>query len=237
MLGKPLDFDPGERYAYSNYGYCLLGRVIEKLTGQGYEAYVRENVLAPVGVTEMRIGATRLEDRQPNEVRYYDSHLGDSVFAEDLGQPVSHPYGAWHLEAMDSHGAWVASATDLVKFASAFDSTENSPLLSQESIRAMFERPDGLAGYNTNGVPKERFYGLGWSIVTQEDGGFTTSHGGSLPGTNTLLMRRPDGRNFAILFNTRHTAHTSRIVNAVLPQLTEAINAIEDWSKHGLPTE
>ena len=38
MLGVPLDFNPGERYAYSNFGYCLLGRIIEKITKQDYEA-------------------------------------------------------------------------------------------------------------------------------------------------------------------------------------------------------
>lgn len=40
MLRQKLDFNPGERYAYSNFGYCLLGRVIEKLSGMTYEAYV-----------------------------------------------------------------------------------------------------------------------------------------------------------------------------------------------------
>ena len=44
MMAQPLDFDPGVRQAYSNYGYCLLGRVIEKLAGQSYEAAVRERI-------------------------------------------------------------------------------------------------------------------------------------------------------------------------------------------------
>jgi N-acyl-D-amino-acid deacylase len=50
MGGKPLDFNPGERYGYSNYGYCVLGRLIEKASGQTYEGYVREHVLRPLGV-------------------------------------------------------------------------------------------------------------------------------------------------------------------------------------------
>ena len=44
MLCRPLDFDPGSEYAYSNFGYCLLGRVIEKRSGQDYETYVRKEV-------------------------------------------------------------------------------------------------------------------------------------------------------------------------------------------------
>ena len=45
MLKQPLDFSPGERYAYSNFGYCLLGRVIERLSGMSYESFVKQNVL------------------------------------------------------------------------------------------------------------------------------------------------------------------------------------------------
>ena len=71
MLGKPLDFDPGTRYAYSNFGYCLLGRVIEKITGTSYENYVREKVQAPIGIKRMRIGASLAEKRAESEVRYY----------------------------------------------------------------------------------------------------------------------------------------------------------------------
>ena len=234
MLGKPLDFDPGERYAYSNYGYCLLGRVIEKITGQTYQEYVKQHVLAPIGITAMSIGATRRSGRQENEVRYYDPRLGDSVFSEDLHSPVPQPYGAWHLEAMDSHGAWIASASDLVRFASAFDHAEKSPLLLTGSVKAMVARPDGLAGHQANGTPKAKYYGFGWSVTVDESGQLTSSHGGSLPGTNTILIRRADRRNVALLFNTRISARVSRVVSAVLPSLNQAIDAIEEWPTHDL---
>lgn len=227
MLGQPLDFDPGQRYAYSNYGYCLLGRVIEHVSGQTYERYVRDSVLAPLGITAMRIGSTRLEGRQPNEVRYYDPRTGGSVFARDLNSLVPQPYGAWHLEAMDSHGGWLASAADLVQFASAFDVAEECPVLAEKSVRKMFERPPGLAGFDSDGQPKPKYYGLGWSVTDHGKQSLTASHGGSLPGTNTFLTRRPDGRNVAILFNTRLSSQVSRVVNAVVPELNAAIDRIE----------
>ncbi|MCA9128183.1 MAG: serine hydrolase, partial [Planctomycetales bacterium] len=226
MLGKPLDFDPGERYAYSNYGYCLLGRVIEKITGQSYEQYVRGHVLEPLGVTQMCIGSTRIEGRKAKEVRYVDPRLGPSVFAEDLNSQVPQPYGAWHLEAMDSHGGWLASATDLVRFAAALDSPENCPILSAESVAKLIERPDGLAGYDENGNQKPQFYGLGWTVEEDKAGNVTASHGGSLPGTSTVLIRRPDGRNVALLLNARLTPLVSRAASAVLPQLTAAIDQV-----------
>jgi CubicO group peptidase (beta-lactamase class C family) len=49
MLDRRLDFDPGKRFAYSNFGFLVLGRVIEKLSGQSYAEFVRLQVLAPMG--------------------------------------------------------------------------------------------------------------------------------------------------------------------------------------------
>lgn len=102
MRERPLDFAPGERYAYSNFGYCLLGRVIEKVSGATYEPYVQSEILKPLGVTRMRIGS---DERADGEVEYH----GKSA------------YGAWSVEAMDAHGGWIASAPDLVRFALSAD--------------------------------------------------------------------------------------------------------------------
>ena len=147
MLTQPLDFTPGERYAYSNFGYCLLGRVIEKLTGQTYEHFVQSSVLQPLSISDMRIGATRIEGRAEGEVRYYQPGYGKSVFEADLGVRSPWPYGTWHLEAMDSHGGWLASAIDLAKIASALDDPTNSPLLSESSWSRMHATTGGLGWF------------------------------------------------------------------------------------------
>ena len=57
--GRALDHAPGAQYAYSNYGYMLLGRINEKVTGKKYQDYVRQTVLAPRGITRMRLGKSR----------------------------------------------------------------------------------------------------------------------------------------------------------------------------------
>ena len=114
MMGQPLDFDPGTRYAYSNFGYAVLGRIIERVTGGSYEQFVKEAVLEPAGVTRMRLGRTLFANRSPDEARYYGSGVALSVFPG--GGPVSAPYGGFNLEAMDSHGGWVASVVDLLRF-------------------------------------------------------------------------------------------------------------------------
>jgi N-acyl-D-amino-acid deacylase len=137
MFTQPLDFDPGARYAYSNFGYCLLGRIIEKAAGKTYDQYVQEEVLRPAGATTMQLGRTLDSLRAEKEVRYYDPASGGSVFAPDIGKQVPQPYGAWNLEAMDAHGGWIASAVDLVRFASALDRRSSKLVLRPDSLDAL----------------------------------------------------------------------------------------------------
>ena len=229
MFSQTLDFEPGERYSYSNFGYNLLGRVIERLTDTDYESYVKNHVLAPIGIDSMRIGRTHQEGRAEGEVRYYYPGFGESVFADDLGQHVPRPYGGWHLEAMDSHGAWIASAVDLARFAAAFDDPENCPLLSASSIETMYARPAGLAGHDEDGNPKDVFYSLGWSNRVVDDGKVNHLHTGSLSGTATILIRRHDGRNFVALFNSRSGPSGSHLGRAIDPLLHKAASEVDGW--------
>jgi N-acyl-D-amino-acid deacylase len=232
MLSQKLDFDPGDEYAYSNFGYCLLGRVIEKLSGQTYEECVKEKVLAPIGVTTLRIGATHLAGRSENEVRYYHPGTGKSVFQADLDQKVPSQYGAWNLEAMDSHGAWIASAVDLAKFAAAFDDPDKCPILKSSSIDLMYRRPPGLAGHEEDGAAKDVYYSLGWSNRVMSGDRLNHWHTGSLPGTATIMIRRHDGKNFIALLNSRISPSASHLGRAIDSLLHQAADEVTDW-----PTE
>lgn len=234
MLSEPLDFDPGQKCVYSNYGYCLLGRVIEAVTGQPYEEYVTRHVLAPLGIRSMRIGKTRLEGKSEHEVCYYDPGKGPSVFADDLNQQVPQPYGAWHLEAMDAHGGWIASAVDLARFASAFDDPSQCKLLNQQTVRTMFARPDGLAGYDQNGKPKKTYYSCGWMNRVVGKDKMNHWHTGSLAGTSTILVRRHDHRNWILLFNARTSPHVSHLSKAIDPLVHQAANQVPQWPDHNL---
>lgn len=198
MNGVDLDHTPGTEYAYSNYGYLLLGRVIEAVSGTDYESYVRNTILAPLGATGMRLGRTLPADRQSTEVAYFDDRSASSVFSEGDGR-VPHPYGAWNLENMDAHGGWIASAEDLVRFASSFDDPTTNPVLSEASIRQMFALPEyqDPDTYDAG----DAYYALGWSVRDWGEEGMNTWHGGSLPGTQSFMVRRRDGFGWAALFN------------------------------------
>lgn len=227
MLGRRLDFDPGQRYAYSNFGYCLLGRVVEKVTGMPYERAVREEVLEPIGVVRARLGKTLPEGRAEGEVTYYggpSEETGPSVFPPDVGREVPEPYGAWCLESMDAHGGWIASAADLVKFGSSVES-----MLSARSMEVMLSRPDGRAGHGRDGRPSEVYYGGGWQVRHLKGGGMNTWHTGSLPGTQALLVRRHDGLCWAVLMNSRATPKGRSLVSEIDPRVHEAADAVREW--------
>ena len=153
MMGKPLDHDPGKKEVYSNFGYCVLGRVIERASGEKYEDYVKKHVLKPIGVTTMRLGRTLEEKRAPGEVKYYDRHTGKAVLGPNLGKQVPAPYGAWNLEAMDAHGGWIASAVDVARFASALDDAKRFPALggnfTQRAFKRDYEHRGALDGTST----------------------------------------------------------------------------------------
>ena len=234
MLRQPLDFNPGQRYAYSNLGYNLLGRLIEQKTGQDYGSYVEQKLLEPLGITRMRLGRTRLEQRQTDEVRYYHPGEARSVFAADLDQRVPSPYGAWHLEAMDAHGGWLASAVDLARLAAALDDPAACPILTAASLTEIRQRPSEAAGHN-GPQPKDVYYGLGWQVrqlaQTTADGQpqFNLWHSGSLPGTATILIRRHDGRNFVALLNSRVSPTGSSVGSDIDPQLHRAAAEVAEW--------
>ena len=233
MMAQPLDFDPGARQSYSNYGYCLLGRVIEKLTGQSYEIAVRERLLDPSGARTMTLGRSMPEQRKAGEVRYYTDQRGPSVFADTLGQRVPYPYGGWNLEAMDSHGAWLASCVDLVRFAVSFDDNGDGTLLKRETLDAMFARPPGKAALDDKGQPKDFSYAAGWGR-RETPAGPEFAHSGALSGTATILVKRPDGRNWTVLFNTRGGPRADYFPTALKPELTRILDSIAKWPAHDL---
>jgi N-acyl-D-amino-acid deacylase len=236
MLGQPLDFDPGARYAYSNFGYCLLGRVIERLSGLSYDEYVKRIILAPLGITHMRLGASLDGRRADREVRYYttDGKRGRSVFpsapeesSEAAQVPV--PYGGFYLEAMDSHGGWLASVLDLARLTIALDDPQASPLLKPATFATLYERPDAPVWRQPDGSPTDYYYACGWLVrPVGAVGKANYWHNGSLPGTYTLWVRRWDKLSWIALFNQR--SENPKLPDGELdPALHRAASAVTVW--------
>lgn len=232
MLGCPLDFDPGQRFAYSNFGYVVLGRIIEAVSGLPYESQIMKEVLAPIGVSEARLGRALLEHRADKEVRYYDSRhrMGPALYPPRLGEEVPLPYGAENLEAFEAHGGWIASAPELVRFAGAFDDPDKSPLLKAESISRMCARPDGAAGTEAGGNPKDVYYGCGWMVRHVGSAGKVNLwHTGLIAGTEALLVRRWDGLDWAVLFNTADDSSGKSLAGLIDGRIHEAAGQVKVW--------
>lgn len=212
---KILDFTPGTQSQYSNFGFSVLGRVIEKITGQTYKDYVLNNILIPLGITDMQLGSNLLANQLPNEVNYYDYYgapLAYSIYNNSTLVPW--PYGGFNLEFMDSHGGWVSSCEDLLKIVCAFDRFNTRPdILSTATIDTMI-KPSA----------NDPNYGCGIAVNTNNN----WWHIGSLPGTTSEIVRNGNGQlNWAILLNTRDQA--GNINSAVDNLVWNVLSSITNW--------
>ncbi len=213
MNGQKLQHEPGTVYAYSNYGYCLLGRVIEKRTGMEYGEYVKEEILKPLQINNMRLARSKLADRACGEVKY-DSETRS-------------PYGTFNMENLDAHGGWLASAVDLACFAAAFDDESHCPILSKDSIERMFALPENVKpeDYKTG----NNYYACGWMVRDYGNGDRNMWHNGLLPGTYTHMARRQSGFNCVALFNKR-----GKGIEQIDPKLGKVARSIKQWPQHDL---
>ena len=200
QLTQKLDFDPGSEYSYSNVGYCLLGRVLEAVTGQSYVECMQQLVLEPCGMRQTQQGRTLLADQLPGEVRYFVRNrqkvplVFDVLRGETREDPhmVEQPYGQWDLEVMDSHGGWTSTAGDLMRFMKT---------AMAEPQRRLVAEP--IPGLTPEPSSSDAWYGAGWQVRPGAGGrGLNFWHTGRLAGTSTLLVRRHDNRAWAVLFNT-----------------------------------
>lgn len=223
MLGRRLDFDPGSRFAYANFGYCVLGHLIEKVAGQSYDAAVRRLVLNPCGASGMQLG--RSLESLPNEVRYHEPGTAPSVFPH-LGDRAPWPYGAFSMEANAANGGWVANVSDVLRFLMPMDEQSRKPLLARSSLDAIYNSPAPGSG-------EASFYGLGWMVRPRGQGGRPNIwHIGGLPGTKVIAVRLGDGFDWAVMFNARPGGDADgfdRFNAEVQNTIHQAARKVERW--------
>jgi CubicO group peptidase (beta-lactamase class C family) len=197
----PLTIPPGTSFAYSNFGYCILGRVIEKLTGRTYEQYITENVLGRCGITDMRIAGNTLADRAINEVKYYRQAGGDGD-----------PYGM-NVSRMDSHGGWIATPGEMTRFFVHIDGfKDTAQLLADDTLRTM----------STPTAANPR-YAKGLFVNSQNN----WWHGGSLPGTETISVRTNADFCWSAFTNTR--AKFKDMASSLDRLMWHMVQSVADW--------
>jgi N-acyl-D-amino-acid deacylase len=233
MMGKKLEFTPGSKYGYSNFGYNILGRVIEDITNMSYESYVKKNILFPLGIYHMELGKRDRQYRAKNEVTYYDpnNRVTYPFFGINKNRKVPIAYGNY-LNAQDSHGGWIASASDMARFISCFDEINGCEILKLETIKKMFNRQSGPACYQ-NKKPKNPYYANGW-MVKQKRVGKNIYHFGSLTGTSTAMVKRSDGIGWVILFNMRDNKKHKKLASLIDSKLHKVLSNIKVWTQTDL---
>ncbi len=179
----PLAFEPGERMAYDNTGFFLLGLALERATGASYGRLIEERIAAPLGMR-----ATRVNDHGrlvPGRVRGYGR--GDTGVVNR---------GCYSTGNTFSAGVLLSSAHDLTLFGAA---VERHALLDPELRDAMrrprpsLERNEDALGYRL---------GLAWHLLEAEDGTVFEGHNGSIVGFAAGLLRLPAaGVSVAVLAN------------------------------------
>ncbi|HEX8091104.1 MAG TPA: serine hydrolase domain-containing protein [Blastocatellia bacterium] len=168
---KPLDFQPGERWSYSNSGYVLLGHIIEKLSGKSYEAFLQENIFDPLKMTNTGYDSpARIIKRR---AAGYMPRGNVLINAPYLDMTIPHAAGALY-----------STVEDLYLWDQALYTEK---LISKKSFDAMF-------------TPVKNDYGYGWGINKQY-GLTRISHGGGINGFATYISRYPEAKAVVIVLS------------------------------------
>jgi len=210
MNGQPLDFTLGTEQRYSNYGFAILGRVIEKVTGQPYEQYVEQNTLAPMGIRGIKMSSMRSPDKQatylPNEAKRYIAG-------------TTKPLEGGHILNSAPAGGWCGSAVALSRFLTATDgSRTGKTFFNAATMQQMLARPEPPLMIRKNGA----WFGLGWDAVRvmpswpfdktpsgavsgradeHEIENLAYGKDGGLPGISTWIQHLPGDIDWVVLFN------------------------------------
>ncbi len=199
----PPDFAPGERWAYSNWGYNLLGAIVQQASGTSYAAYLEQRIFTPAGMTH-----TFYNDRRkviPMRVTGYDQQGDQTVNLAQVRSRIFLPGGAATLlSTVDDLGRWD-------------DALRAGRVLSPASIDRMLTSYRLKDGSPTN-------YGYGWDLGSYE-GHRVQEHTGGTYGFLSYMVRMPDDRVFVAILSNRSyatppiqaTAHRIAAIAAGMP--------------------
>jgi CubicO group peptidase (beta-lactamase class C family) len=196
---KPLDFDPGTKWQYSNTNYVIAGVIIEKASGKPLLQFLKDKVFAPLGMTSVaNIDEKRLGDTDPTGYMRYA--LGPLRVAPKEGP-------GWLFAA----GELAMTAEDLAKW--------NISMMDQKLLRPASYRELEREAQLNNGLGTR--YGLGVSLAT-EAGHRAVSHGGEVSGFVSESIVFPDERvSIVALTNQDASSAADDIAHGIVPLLFE----------------
>ncbi len=218
-LSRRLHFTPGSRGGYSNLGYVILEKIVEKASGEDYEDYVKTHILNPAGIFDMHLGKNLQDDHFSNEVNYYEQSNAIKISAFDgSGKTVFRSNGGNNIEELGGAGGWVASAAELMKFMLAIDGESSHPdVLSKKSITYMTTP-------NKNGHSP-----IGWKGTRTK----TWWRTGTLAGSSALLKHQVGGYSFVIITNSS-TWRGSDFTRDLSVLMRRVMRSVKEWPSNDL---
>ncbi|WP_162055236.1 serine hydrolase domain-containing protein [Pontibacter pamirensis] len=196
---------PGTRMAYANSGPAVAAYIVEKTTGQTYEAYIQENFLSPMGMETMTYFLS--EDYKQK---------GATLYKEE------YPQEYWHI-IMRPSGAINASPKDMARMLQLFvqRGRVNATQLISESALKRMETPS-----TTLGAKAGLKYGYGLGLYTSDHNGFTYyKHGGGIGGGVSDFSYLPD---YGVGYSVQINAGKPEVIRKIS-------GLIRDYQTHHLP--
>jgi CubicO group peptidase (beta-lactamase class C family) len=192
----PLLHPPGSRYAYSTYGFSVVGCAIEGASGRTYEAFVRERVFGPAGMERTRLD--RVYEIVPDRARGYQVLTQEALDTLPPSMRAVAKAGAvYNADLHDTSmkvpgGGLLSTAEDLVRFGIALNT---GTILKKDTIERMWTEQRTADGTGTG-------YGLGFGVQPPQDGVRRVSHSGNQAGAASFLVLLPEvGVAYAIMTN------------------------------------
>ena len=199
----PIQYETGTRFDYQTSGYNLLGAAIENVSGQSFDAYLRENLFAPAGMKST--GMDDVISLVPNRVRGYELVGGEIKNAPFLD--VSSRFGG---------GGLTSTVPDLLRWARV---ALSGKIVSAKWIDEMLKPFTSKPGRYTGLGDGDTYYTLGW-MVQPVNGSFAIFAGGSQKGTEALLYYFPEKRLGLAVACNRQFAPTGQYVERLYELVT-----------------
>ena len=215
QLRQKLRDKPGGAPQYSNIGYLVLSRVIEKVSGVSYEEYIQRHVLWPAGCYDMHIARNYYDERFPHEVKYYGSDPNDEIESFDgSGKMKPRQYGGNNITGLQGAGAWVCSAVELLRLVASIDGKEGVPdILSPQSVSEMKR------------IARKGDYALGWARYNSKTGSLIRT--GTMSGTCAYIENKGNTA-YVFLTNTSHYRGAS-FTNSIGRMVNTAMSKVSEW--------
>ena len=179
-MAQPLDTEPGATYSYSNFGYLVLGQIIEQASQMSYTQYVDTTVMAPLGVasSDFIAAASLLKDHSPREPNYLCDNKGPSVYAP--GTTVQLNDGVINTDNWVSVGFSVTTSKAMALFASTYTidaAADNGAPLTGPASGAFWHGE--YCGTQT--IVGQRSSGVGYAVLMNKSSpGYTSAYASDL---------------------------------------------------------